>query len=77
MDIKNIEKHYARMSDNEIIRVATTNARGLRPEVFGIIENEIKKRNLNPDLLKGVLAQNKEYSIEEIENNSKLLRDVP
>lgn len=77
MDIKNIEKHYARMSDNEIIRVATTNARGLRPEVFGIIENEIKKRNLNPDLLKGVLAQNKEYSIEEIENYSKLLRDLP
>jgi hypothetical protein len=77
MDIKDIEKNYERMSDNEIIRIATTDARGLRPEVFGIIENEIKKRNLNPDILKGALAQNKEYSIDEVENYSKLLRDLP
>ncbi|TKC10793.1 hypothetical protein FA048_11525 [Pedobacter polaris] len=77
MDIKDIEKNYERMSDNEIIRIATTNAYGLRPEVFGIIENEINKRNLNPDILKGAIAQNKDYSVEEIETYSKLLRDLP
>ena len=43
MDIKDIERHYERMSDSELIRIATTDAQGLRPEVFGIIENEIKK----------------------------------
>ena len=77
MDLKDIERNYERMSDNEIIRIATTDAYGLRPEVFEIIENEIKKRNLNPDLLKGALAQNKEYSVEEINNYSKLLRNLP
>jgi len=77
MDIKNIEKNYERMSDLEIIRIATTDAHGLRPEVFGIIENEIKKRNLNTDILKGAHAQNKEFSIEEIDTYSNLLRDLP
>ena len=77
MDIKDIEQNYARMSDSEIVRIATTDAHGLRPEVFGIIENEIKKRNLNPDILKGAIAQNRDYPIEEIENYSNLLRDLP
>ncbi len=77
MDIKRIEENYQRMSDNEIIRIATTDARGLRPEVFGIIENEIKKRNLDPNILQGAIAQNKKYSLSEVEQYSKLLRDLP
>jgi len=77
MDLKDIEKNYEGMSDEKIIRIATTDAVGLPPEVFEIIEKEIKKRNLNPDILKGAFAQNKEYSIDEIENYSNLLRDLP
>ena len=34
------------MSDVELERIATTDAHGLRLEVFEIIEQEIKKRNL-------------------------------
>jgi hypothetical protein len=77
MDLKDIEKNYERMPDYEIIRIATTGARGLRPEVFGIIENEIKKRNLNPDILLGAVAQNKEYTLEEIEKYAELLKTLP
>ena len=77
MDIKRIEENYQRMSDDQIIRIATTDARGLRPEVYGIIENEIKKRNLNPNILQGAIAQNKEHSLAEVEQYSKLLRDLP
>ena len=77
MDLKGIEKHYEKISDDEIIRIATTDACGLRPEVFEVIENEIKKRNLDPTILEGVFAQNKEYSIEEVEAYSRLLRDLP
>lgn len=76
LDIDNIAEYYKRMSNEELIRVSTQDARGLRPEVFEIIEKEIKKRNLNPDLLKGALAQNKEYSIEELEKYSSKLRDL-
>jgi len=77
MDIEDIARNYERMPDHEIIRIATTDARGLRPEVFGIIENEIRKRNLDPDLLKGAIAQNKEYTKDEIEYYSKLLQNLP
>ncbi|PWS29406.1 hypothetical protein DHW03_06200 [Pedobacter yonginense] len=77
MDIKDIEKTYEQMSDSELIRITTTSAQGLRPEVFGIIENEIKKRNLDLNILNGALAQNMEYSIEEIEHYSQFLRNLP
>ncbi|WP_447637561.1 hypothetical protein [Flavobacterium microcysteis] len=75
-DLKLIEENYARMSDAELERIATTDSQGLRPEVYQIIENEIKKRNLSPNLASGVKAQNKEYTIEELETYSKLLREL-
>jgi hypothetical protein len=77
MDLKDIEKNYENMSDDKLIRIATTDAYGLRPGVLEIIEKEIKKRNLDPGLLKGAIAQNKEYTHEEIENYSNLLRELP
>jgi hypothetical protein len=77
MDIQDIARNYARMSDDDIIRISTTEASGLRPEVFGIIENEIQKRNLNPNLLKSIIVQNQSYSNEIIEHYSSVLRDLP
>lgn len=76
IDIKQIEKNYATKEDFEIERIATSNSKGLRPEVYTIIENEIKKRNLNPNLLNGAIAQNKEYSIEELNSYSNYLREL-
>ena len=77
IDIKQIEKNYAAKEDFEIERIATSNSKGLRPEVYSIIESEIKKRNLNPNLLSGAIAQNKEYTIEELNNYSNYLRELP
>ena len=77
LDIDNIAEYYTQMSDQELVRVSIQDARGLRPEVFEIIEKEIKKRNLNPDLLKGAIAQNKEYTIEELERYADKLRTLP
>ncbi len=77
MDLKEITKNYEQMSDDKLIKVATTNAHGLAPEVLSIIENEIRKRKLNPDLLSGAIAQNKSYTLAEIERYSDLLRDLP
>ena len=76
MDIEDIRRHYEKMSDSQFILILTTNAHGIRPEVFEIIEKEIEKRNLNPNLLEGVLAQNKQYSLEEIESYSRLIREL-
>ena len=77
MDIEDIRKHYEKMSDNQFIRLLTTNAKGLRPEVFEIIQHEIEKRNLSPSLLEGALAQNKEYTLKELEVYAELIRKLP
>ena len=76
LDINNIAEYYSRMSDQELVRVSTQDARGLRPEVFAIIEKELKKRNLNPDILKGAMAQNREYTSEELESYAGRLREL-
>jgi hypothetical protein len=77
IDLKQIEKNYSLKEDYEIERIVTSKSQGLRPEVYQIIENEIKKRNLNPNLLQGVVAQNREYSIDEIIDYSTVLRNLP
>lgn len=76
IDIKQIEKNYALKEDFEIERIATSNSKGLRPEIYSIIEYEIKKRNLNPNLLNGAIAHNKEYSVEELISYSNYLREL-
>ncbi|MNI30233.1 hypothetical protein D3C73_840740 [compost metagenome] len=77
MELREIEKNYERMSDNRLIEVITTNAQGIQPEVVSIIENEIKKRNLDPDLLNSLIAQNEQHSIEDIYHYAELLRNCP
>ena len=76
-DLKDIQKHYENMSDRKLEHLASQNAEGLRPEVFEIIQNEITKRNLNPNLMQAVLAQNKEYSTDELSMYADYLRDLP
>ncbi|MDI1255146.1 MAG: hypothetical protein PSV16_03515 [Flavobacterium sp.] len=75
-DLDDIAKHYAKMSDSDIIRIATQEAKGLRPEVFGIIENEVAKRNLNADIMKGAAAQKKKYTVGELEKYAEQLRNI-
>lgn len=77
MELREIEKNYEIMSDNRLIEVITTNAQGIQPEVVSIIENEIKKRNLDPDLLNSLIAQNEQHSIEDIYHYAELLRNCP
>ena len=76
-DLKDIAEYYSKKSDSELIEIATEKATGLRPGVMEIIENEIIKRNLNLNILEGVKAQNKEYSLEEITELSQILRSLP
>ena len=55
------------MTDDELIRTATQDAYGLTPEAMKIVKAEIKKRRLDENISKGVEAQNKTYSIEEVD----------
>jgi hypothetical protein len=77
MDLGEIEKNYEKMSDTRLIEVITTNGQGIQPEVIRIIETEIKKRDLDPNLINGLIAQNEEYSLEDIYHYAELLRNSP
>ena len=64
------------MSDDELIRIATTDASGLTPQAQEIIKEEVAKRKLDTNILKGVEAQNKSYSIEEIDKYCNLVQTL-
>jgi hypothetical protein len=67
IDIKFVQERYQRMSDDELIRIATRDAYGLTPEAMEVVKSEIQKRGLDENISKGVEAQNKDYTIEEID----------
>jgi hypothetical protein len=76
-DLNSIAEYYAKISDGKLERIMTTEANGLRPEVFQILENEISKRQLNPNLMKGAYAQANQYTFEEIKAYAEKLRVLP
>lgn len=76
-DLSAIANNYANKTDSEIIYIATQNAKGLKPGVFEIIEKELIKRNLNLNYLEGIKAQNKQYTLKEINELSLKLRSLP
>ncbi|HEX3935811.1 MAG TPA: hypothetical protein VHW43_14110, partial [Puia sp.] len=76
IDLTFIRETYRKMSDAELERVATQDAAGLTPEAREIVQEEIQRRNLNTDILNGVEAQNKPYTLEEIDAYCELLRDL-
>lgn len=76
-DLKDIAEFYSKKTDSQLIQIATEKAQGLRPGVLEIIETELTKRNLNPTILEGAKAQNKEYSLDQITELAERLRDLP
>jgi predicted nucleic-acid-binding Zn-ribbon protein len=68
IDIKLVKDTYQSMSNDELIHIATQDAGGLTPEAMEVVKNEIQKRGLDANLSKGIEAQNKEYTIGEIDS---------
>jgi hypothetical protein len=77
LDISFVEEMYRSMSDEELIRVATQDAYGLTPEAMEVVKNEIARRNLDSGISKGVEAQNKTYSKEELSPYCELVSNLP
>lgn len=67
IDLNYVQQTYQKMSDDELVRTATQDAHGLTPCAMEIVINEIKKRGLDETIVKGVEAQNKTYTIEEVD----------
>ncbi|HNI44035.1 MAG: hypothetical protein JNM36_03875 [Chitinophagales bacterium] len=75
--IENLRKNYQRYSDDEIVRIATKEAHLLSPEAVEVLQEEIAKRQLSPDLLKGIAVQLKNVSEQELWDYCELLRSLP
>jgi len=72
-----IQSYYASLSDSELIHITALNAKGIKPEVWPIIELELAKRNLDPELLENVRAQNKIYTEKELQIFAAPVRALP
>ncbi len=58
-EIENIRENYKKFYDEKIIDIAQHESKGLRPEVLGILKEEIIKRNLDRTLITWVDAESK------------------
>ena len=76
MDLAFVRETYQKMSDAELERVVTQDAAGLTPEAQEIVKEEIQRRNLSPTIIKGVQAQNRQYTIAEIDVYCEMIRGV-
>jgi len=75
MDLEQIKKNYADFDDFKIEYLAKNEVGGLNLEVVQILIDEIKKRELDINLIKGIEAQTKEITEIEInELKSKIVK---
>jgi hypothetical protein len=51
IDIDMVRGYYCRMSDQEIMVVLTTDAKGLTPEALQVVKEEIQRRKLKPEIV--------------------------
>lgn len=79
IDIELVRERYQRMSDTELVRMATHDAFGLTPEAMEVVKAEIRKRNpqMAEEIIQGVEAQNREYTIEEIAAYCDIICSLP
>jgi len=77
IDIEVIRKTYERKTDEELVRVVTQNSAGLTPEAIDVVKAELKRRNIDSGVARSVDAQNKQYTLEEIDAYCLIIQNLP
>lgn len=77
IDLEQIKRNYADFEDFKIEHLAKKEAAGLEPDVIPILIDEIKKRGLDPDLIKGIEAQTKELTESELNELKSKIVNLP
>lgn len=75
MDLNVIKENYKNFNDSQIKRIAAEEAGTLRVEVLDILKTEIRKRNLDPNLIDCVDSQTKELTQAELSEYCDILRN--
>jgi hypothetical protein len=57
IDKEFVRQYYQKMTNQDVIRILTKEAAGLTSEALEIVKEEIKRRNLDPEIFKIVEAQ--------------------
>ena len=76
IDIQLVKDNYSRMGNEELVHIATKDAAGMTPEAQAVIREELKKRNLDSNLIKGVNAQNKNFDETEFLEYCEIIRGL-
>ena len=77
IDLKYVRQTYEAMSDEELARTATQDAAGLTPEAMEIVKAEIMRRGMGAKLAESVDAQNKTFTLREIDAYCDTLSVLP
>jgi len=77
MDLESVRKYYQNLDISKIESLATTEAKGLRPEVIPVLIAEIKRRNMPESILQGLERLLKEPTATEIAEYCQLLQSQP
>ena len=77
MDLEQIKKNYANFDDFKIEYLAKNEADSLDSEVVQILIEEVKKRNLDTNLIRGIEAQTKELTEREINELKSKIVSLP
>lgn len=76
IDIQFVRENYQKKTDAELIQAATTDAIGLTAEAMEVVKEEIIRRKLDPSIIRALEAQNKTYTLEEIDSYCNLIRQL-
>lgn len=77
LDLQFVRETYEKMSNDELVRLATRDMAGLTDEALVIVKEELKKRNLDANITKGVDAQRKTYTIAELDQYCAIIQALP
>jgi hypothetical protein len=76
-NIEELRKNYEGFADEKLIRIASEDATGLRPEALELLKQIIKERGLSQSVAKGIDAQFKEIDENTLLEYCELLRRCP
>lgn len=77
IDIKLVKERYESLPDEDITRIARTNAQGLVDGAIPLLIAEIEKRKLGKDLVEWIAAERRQLSAEELFKLKEIVVNSP
>jgi len=76
-NLEQLRKNYEQFDDKKLLRIASEEAVGLRPEALELLKQEIARRGLTTDAVKAADVLTKEVSAAELAGYVETLRNLP